>query len=179
MGGSCEMNCELADICCQIVAISTRETHRSREAQRRADDETLRRLIESSMGRLRSEAEAALQRLQDCDDPGGMRVRVFRGYTFSPLSLILRRPVKVERTQEHTIWQVLYARGASSILLMSDGGLYDDWSIHRSAVDNSPLLANLSPIMRDKQDGIFTNPRRPRIQRHVDQIVRGLQQLGA
>lgn len=178
MGGSCDTNCELADICCQIIAISARETHRSREAQRRADDETLRRLIAASMRRLRSEAEAALQRLQAGDNPGGMQVRVFMGYAFSPMARILRQPDRVEHTQEHTIWQVFYARGASSILLMSGGGLYDDWSVRRSTVDNSPLLANLSPIMPDKQDGIFTNPRRPRIQRHVDQIVRGLQQLG-
>ena len=178
MGGSCEMDCELADICCQIVPISAQETRRSREAQRRADDETLQRLIATSMRRLKSEAEVALQRLHAGDDLGGMRVRVFMGYASSPVARILRRPDRMERTQEHTIWQVFYARGASSILLMSDGELYDDWSVHRSIVDNSPLLANLSPIMPDKQDGIFARPRRPRIQRHVDQIVRGLQQLG-
>jgi hypothetical protein len=175
------MDCKLVDECCHEISARIRETYRSREAQRKADEATLQRLIEVSKERLTSASEAALQRLQANNQPSGMRVRVFMGYT--PLrGLILRRRLgRAEMTKERTIWQVPYAQGTLLALLMSDGLLYDDWCVQRSNIDSSPLLARLSSINSldtNKRVGLFVNPNRPRIQRHVDQLVKSLGQLG-
>jgi hypothetical protein len=161
--------------------VKVREARRSQQAQQQADDETLRHLIEASKRRLTMEAEAALQRLQERARPGGVKIRIFIGHTHTRSRILRRRLERVELTKAYTIWQVPYAKGRLSVLLMSDGLLYDDWHVRRSVTDDSPLLTRMNSVASlstGDQGVLFRNPRRPRIQRHVDQIVRGLQQLG-
>lgn len=182
MGGTCEVgNCDLVDQCCSEIAALYKEAYRSREAQRKADEIALVRLISSSQERLMSEAAQAVRRLQANGSPGGRRIDVFTGY--APIrSLFLRRTVgRTPIVQERTMWLVPYAQNKRHVLLLCDGLLYDDWHVEHSVATDNPCVTQLSPINSlgdSERTGLFINPRRARIQRHVEQIARRLQQLG-
>lgn len=182
MGGTCDVgNCDLVDQCCSEIAALYKEAYRSREAQRQADEIALVRLISNSQEQLISEAAQAVHRLQAQGSPGGRRIDIFTGY--APIkSRFLRRTVgRTPLVQERTMWLVPYAQNKRHVLLLCDGLLYDGWRVTHSIVAGNLRVAQLDPITSlsgSKRTGLFVNPRRARIQRHVEQIAQRLRQLG-
>jgi hypothetical protein len=161
------------------VTLKSEEGQRSREAQQRADEATIRQLIDTSKERLNSEALRARQQLLRPGQPDGTHVRIFIKYRNFRIGILRRLFKRKMITAKRTAWQVPYAgkRGAT-VLLLSDGRLYEQ--SQPETVSEGQLLTNLSWVGSpdtDKQVRLFANPRRARIERHVNQIIQGLRQF--